>query len=130
MNNGRNMKTERMTATFRELEPSILKIYVNIIKKSIITAAEIMTWEFRLEKKVKSNTNAKSDAKEIKRRKLNLIKSPVFYILQFQKFDFTVNAPGISCQFSFRAQYTVTWNYDCYGIVSDCTSDSLGGHRW
>ncbi len=96
MNNGRNMKTDRMTATFRELEPSILKIYVNIIKKSIITAAEIMTWEFRLEKKVKSITNAKSDAKEIKRRKLNLIKSPVFYILQFQKFDFTVNAPCIS----------------------------------
>ena len=62
------MKTDRMTATFRELEPSILKMYVNIFKKNIITAAEIMTWEFWLEKKVKSKTNAKSDAKEIKRR--------------------------------------------------------------
>lgn len=59
------MKTERMTATFRELEPSILKIYVNIIKKSIITAAEIMTWEFRLEKKSKATPMLKAMQKKL-----------------------------------------------------------------
>ena len=65
MNTGSIMKLIKTKTTFNSAETLVVKTYVNIIKKSIIIAIEIITLFGKSEKKTKRAKSISNATKEI-----------------------------------------------------------------
>ena len=86
-----NMIMEMFSAEW----PSVLKMNVNRTKKSMMTAMETIALRLKSVKNVKSKTIRSNEINVINRKGdlIIIITNP----FKFKKFNFPVNATGISC---------------------------------
>ena len=108
-NSGRKINENMITKMLKKAWPSVLKMNVNKIKNSMMSAMDITTLRFKSVKNVRNTTIKIIEINVINLKGDLIIK--ITYPFQFQEFRFPVNASGIAGQFPICAQYPVAW-YD------------------